>query len=85
MSNNLKRGSDFIKLAEKNSRVRNIRQNGSHVYITMDDGNGVCVPNHCKDLPNGTRHSIMKRFIRLGIILAPVIVIAYYFGYLNLG
>ena len=70
MTTQLKKGKDFIKAAEKSDKVKSFRQNGSHVIITVNNGESVVVPDHnCHDLGTGLRVKLLKRFIQLGIIV----------------
>lgn len=69
-----RKGKEFIKLAENSPKVKSLRQNGSHVIITCDNGESVVVPDHnCHDLGTGLRMKLIKRFIQLGIIVGCVL------------
>ncbi len=46
------------------------RDNGRHTYVTAPNGQGVPIPtSHREELPRGTRRSILKSFVRMGLLL----------------
>lgn len=61
-----KSGKDLIHYAEHHGGYVD-RQSGSHVIVKGPTGATCPVPNHPGDMPTGTRHSIVKRFLLIGI------------------
>ena len=61
-----KSGEDFLSFASK--RGAEVVQGGRHAKVVTPRG-AVAVPRHKGDLPTGTRHSILKAFLQLGLTL----------------
>jgi predicted RNA binding protein YcfA (HicA-like mRNA interferase family) len=49
---------------------REVRQTGSHCIVEGPNGGIAVLPMHKNDLPVGTKKSIVKQFISIGIIAA---------------
>lgn len=65
-----RKGSEFIRFAERtDAEIRN--GNGSHVVVKRGEERTV-IPNHPRDLATGTRTSIIKAFIRMGLVVGVV-------------
>ena len=66
-----KTGEDFVQLARKSDKVRNIREGrGSHVVVEFEDGTSVSVPIHGNmQLGKGIRHKLLKAFKAAGVIV----------------
>lgn len=64
-------GKEFIQLAEKSDKVREIREGkGSHVVVEFEDGSSVSIPVHSnKTLATGLRQKLLKVFKAAGVIL----------------
>ena len=60
------RGRDFVQFAERAGCKT--RQNGSHVIATARNGQICVIPCHNGDLPTGTRRSILRMFVRMGLL-----------------
>lgn len=67
----LKTGKDFISVAKKSDKVRNIREGkGSHVIVEFEDGTSVSVPVHGnKQLGKGILSKLLKAFRNAGILI----------------
>jgi predicted RNA binding protein YcfA (HicA-like mRNA interferase family) len=64
----LKTGTELVRYAESHGGEI-CRQSGSHAIVKGPSG-GICpVPVHAKDLPTGTRCSILKTFKAIGILM----------------
>jgi predicted RNA binding protein YcfA (HicA-like mRNA interferase family) len=62
----LKSGKDFVRYAERHGGYVD-HQTGSHAIVKGPSG-GICpVPMHAKEIPTGTRHSILKMFAAIGL------------------
>lgn len=65
-----KSGKDFVKYAERHQNYRGGRQKGSHRIIKGTKPGIAVIPVHgSKDLPTGTRHSVIKMLTGIGITL----------------
>lgn len=64
-----KSGREFVQLAEKSDKVRNVREGkGSHVVVEFIDGTSITVPIHGnKQLGRGILHKILKAFKAAGV------------------
>ncbi len=68
--NDYKSGWDLVKAAEKSDKVKALRQHGgSHVIVETVSGESRPVPLH-DELSTGTRWKLIKWFIKMGIIVA---------------
>lgn len=61
-----KTGRDFVSYAEHHDGGVD-HQCGSHAIVKGPTGGTCPVPMHPGDIPTGTRHSIMKRFVLIGL------------------
>ena len=61
-----KTGRDFIGYAEHRGGYVD-RQCGSHAIVKAPSGGTCPVPVHPGEIPTGTRYSIIKRFITIGL------------------
>lgn len=61
-----KSGEDFLSFASK--RGAEVVQGGRHAKVVTERG-VVAVPRHKGDLPTGTRRSILKSFLQLGLVM----------------
>lgn len=59
-------GKDFQRYVQHDTRVKDIRQTGSHVIVETEIGSAV-FPCHAKDLGTGILHKIVKAFIAIGL------------------
>lgn len=58
-------GKDILKYVKKKDVVI---KNGKGSHMKVVNRKGICiVPHHNKDLPKGTRHSILKTLAGMGI------------------
>lgn len=62
-----KKGREFIDYAVKEGCE--LRQ-GNHPFVRASNGVGCPIPNHPGDLPTGTRRSILRSFVAMGIFVA---------------
>jgi hypothetical protein len=61
---------DFVSYASK--RGGRIENGGRHTKIYSPDGGMAIVPRHPGDLAKGTRFSIIKTLIKIGLALIPI-------------
>ena len=60
-------GKDFVRYAEKaGARIENGK--GSHAKVYNDKGIAI-VPRHNNDLGKGLRFTLIKTFVKMGIVL----------------
>jgi hypothetical protein len=66
-----KTGKDFVQLARKSDKVREIREGkGSHVIIEFEDGTSVSVPVHGnQQLGKGILSKLLKAFRAAGVVI----------------
>ena len=66
-----KTGKDFVHLARRSNKVREIRAGkGSHVIIEFEDGSSVSVPVHGnKHLGKGILSKLLKAFRAAGVVI----------------
>lgn len=63
----LRKGREFIDYAVRQGCET---RGGRHVFVrNPQNGRGCPVPNHPGDLPTGTRLSIIKSFVAMGIAI----------------
>lgn len=65
------RAKDFDKYLSR--EADSVRQNGSHRTYKFDGKGSVVVPMHNGDIPVGTRRSIVKMIIAIGLGLFVVV------------
>jgi len=70
--------SDFFSYAEKHGGK--IENGGRHIKIRGPNGGIVPVPCHPGDIAPGTRRSIIRMLIEIGLGLLPLIVLWNLFG-----
>lgn len=63
-------GKDFIHYAA--CQGAEIRNGGRHTKVYGPNGGSCPIPNHPGDLPTGTRHSIIKMLMLIGLGLMPL-------------
>ena len=66
---------DFISYGEHRGGHID-RQCGSHAIMKAPSGGTCPVPIHNGDIPTGTRHSIIKRFILIGLGILIILLLA---------
>lgn len=75
-----KSGKDFVKYAECHENYRGGRQKGSHRIVKGIKPGIAVIPVHSnKDLPTGTRKSVVKMLISIGITLIILACIGIFF------
>jgi hypothetical protein len=77
-----KSGKDFAQYVNHHPQAREIRQNGSHLCVKGPNPGTAVIPVHNGDMPGGTRRSVVKMLILIGLGLIPLtcLVIAYMAG-----
>jgi hypothetical protein len=64
----LRTGSDFVSYVEHHPATREIRQSGSHVCVKGPNPGTAVFPNHGgKELAPGTRRSVVKMLVAIGL------------------
>ena len=76
-----KSGKDILNYVEQYDDVEIKSGKGSHWKVYNDDGMCV-VPNHNRDLPRGTRFSILKTLAKMGIMVLIIGAVLMQFGIL---
>ena len=66
-------GCDFVQYVKHNPATKEVRQTGSHVIAKGPRPGIAVIPNHKQDLPVGTRRSIIKMLIAIGLGLLYVL------------
>jgi len=73
-----KKGTDFKHYVEHNPHTREMRQTGSsHLCVKGDKPGTAVIPVHNKELPTGTRKSVIRMLIAIGL---GVLIISLLFG-----
>ena len=73
--NQCKTGKDFIAYGEKHGGYID-RQNGSHAILKAPGGGTCPVPMHNRELATGTRFSIIKQMIAIGLGILIILLLA---------
>jgi len=60
-------GRDFNHYVVHDDRVREIRQNGSHLMVKGPLPGTAVFPNHAGDMATGTRRSVVKMLMAIGL------------------
>lgn len=69
-------GHDFVKYATQHPECRSVRQSGSHVIVEGPLPGRAVLPDHRGDAPTGTRHSMIKMLIAIGLGMVACVVMA---------
>lgn len=72
MSNKLKlndceKGTEFAKYALDHPKSHDCRQSGSHLMVKGPQPGLAVIPVHNKPLPTGTKHSVIKMLLAIGL------------------
>jgi predicted RNA binding protein YcfA (HicA-like mRNA interferase family) len=70
-----KSGKDFARYVEHNPLAHDIRQSGSHMCVKGPKPGTAVIPVHDCDLPPGTRKSVIKMLILIGLGVLLVVLI----------
>lgn len=67
--NDCRTAADFDRVISRSGLNYSKRQNGSshRIYRFTESGRSVPIPQHTGDLPTGTRHSIIKSLVLVGL------------------
>jgi len=60
-------GKDFARYVEHHPAAHDIRQSGSHECVKGPKPGTAVFPVHDGDMPNGTRKSVIKMLILIGL------------------